>query len=85
MDKFVVEVFVDGELLNDEIVETNQRLLNEQDLDAVTANKVGVRKLLFIRNNTDVNNGYFVEADGRWDYGTREYALNIIKTRLAIK
>ena len=83
MDKFIIEIFVDGEMLHDEIVESNQRLLNEQDLDAITANsEEEVKKLLFVRHNNDVNNGYFVNTDNRWSYGTREYALNIIKTRL---
>lgn len=71
MDKFVIEIFIDGELLIDEMVETDQRLLNEQDLDAMTANRQGaLKRLLFVRPNTDVNSGYFIEKDGRpglWD------------------
>ena len=80
MDKFVVERFVDGELLCEEIVESNQRLLNEQDLDAICVNHD--KDIIFVRENTVINMGYFLAADGRWDYGTREEAVNEIKRRL---
>ena len=79
MDKFVVERFVDGELLFEETVESNQRLLNEQDLDAICVNHD--KDIIFVRENTDINMGYFLAADGRWDYGTREEDVNEIKRR----
>ena len=80
MDKFVIEIFEDGELLSGEMVESNQRLLNEQDLDVICLGKD--KALIFVRCNTDVNSGYYVADDNRWDYGTREEALNTIKRRL---
>ena len=80
MDRFVVERFVDGELLYEEAVECNQRLLNEQDLDAICVNHD--KDIVFVRLEINTNMGYFLAADGRWDYGTREEAVNEIKRRL---
>lgn len=80
MDNFVIECFVDGELLCDETIESNQRLLNEQDLDVICVNQD--KKNVFVRTATDVGVGYYLAADGRWTYGTREDALNEIKQRV---
>lgn len=86
MDNFVIEKFNNGELLKDESFRVTQRLLNENDLHWLTSVRFGRycrdRKLLFIRREIDVNNGYYISEDGRWDYGTRENALNTIKTRI---
>ena len=80
MEDFIIEIFSEGELLHDEIVNTSQRLLNEIDLDVICKNHDG--DMCFVRRSTDTNNGYFVADDNRWDYGTREQALNTIKRRL---
>lgn len=81
MDKFVVERFVDGELLCEETVGCDQRLLNEQDLEVICVNHD--KNIVFVRLDINTNMGYFLAADGRWDYGTREEAVNEIKRRLA--
>ena len=80
MNSFVIECFEDGEFLNDEIVESNQRLLNEIDLDTICVGKD--MSLLFVRRQTDTCNGYFIDDDNRWNYGTREDAMNAIKRRI---
>lgn len=80
MTKFIIEIFQDGELLYDEIVGTSQRLLNEIDLDVICKNVDG--DMAFVRRDTDTNNGYYVKDDNRWDYGTREDAINAIKRRI---
>jgi len=80
MDKFVIETFRDGELFCDEFVESNQRLLNEQDLDVICVNHD--KGLVFVREGYNSKCGYFLGDDGRWDYGTREEALKTIKRRL---
>ena len=80
MNRFVIECFEDGEFLNDENVESNQRLLNETDLDTICIGKD--MSLLFVRRQTDTCNGYFIGEDNRWDYGSREDALNVIKRRI---
>lgn len=79
MDKFVIEAFIEGELICDETVESNQRLLNEQDLDVICINHN--KDMVFVRDSINVNTGYFLAADGRWAYGTRENAVNEIKQR----
>lgn len=83
MDKFVIELFSEGELLCDELVETNQRLLNEQDLDVLCVNKD--KGITFVRSSFDTNSGYYVSDDGRWCYGDREQAINVIKMRYGYK
>ena len=82
MTTFIIEIFSreDGELLTDETVSASQRLLNEIDLDVICKNHDG--NLAFVRRSTDTNSGYFVNDDNRWDYGTRENALNVIKRRI---
>ena len=80
MNRFVIECFEDGEFLNDENVESNQRLLNETDLDTICVGKD--MSLLFVRRQTDTCNGYFIGEDNRWNYGTREEAMNAIKRRI---
>ena len=80
METFIIEIFNDGELLHDEVVNTSQRLLNEIDLDVICKNHDG--DMAFVRRSTDTVNGYFVNDDNRWDYGTREEALNVIKRRI---
>ena len=80
MNSFVIECFEDGEFLNDENVESNQRLLNEADLDTICIGKD--MSLLFVRRQTDTCNGYFIDDDNRWNYGTREEAMNAIKRRI---
>ena len=80
MDKFVIEYFDEGEFLCDETVESNQRLLNEQDLDVICIGKD--KTILFVRESIKVNDGYFVSDDGRWAYGTRQEALNVIRRRI---
>lgn len=80
MDRFVVECFVDGELLREEVVESNQRLLNEQDLDVICVNHD--KNIVFVREEINTNRGYFLAADSRWDFGTREEAVNEIKMRI---
>ena len=77
---FVIECFEDGEFLNDECVESNQRLLNESDLNTICIGKD--MPLLFVRRQTDICNGYFINDDNRWDYGTRDDAINAIKRRI---
>lgn len=77
---FVIECFEDGEFQNDEYVESNQRLLNEADLNTMCVGKN--ISLLFVRKQTDIHNGYYVGEDGCWDYGTREDAINAIKRRI---
>lgn len=83
MDKFVIETFVEGELICDEIVESNQRLLNEQDLDVICINHN--KDMVFVRDSINVNAGYFLADDGRWCYGTRVDAVNKIKMRYGYK
>ena len=84
MDKFVIEKFVASdsfcELVADSVLEHDQRLLNERDLDMMCDGRE--KNLLFVRSTTDTNSGYFIEDDGRWDYGTREQAFNTIKRRV---
>lgn len=80
METFIIEIFSEGELLHDEVVDTSQRLLNETDLDVICKNHDG--SLAFVRRSTDTANGYFVGDDNRWDYGTREQALSVIKRRI---
>ena len=80
MDRFIIEKFVDGEMLHDETVESDQRLFNERDLDVICVNKE--KALVFVRSATDVSSGYFLNNDGRWDYGTREDCMNVIKRRI---
>lgn len=80
MEHFVIEVFTEGEFLQDEVVDTSQRLLNEIDLDVICKNHDG--DLVFVRRSTDTGNGYFVNDDNRWDYGTREEALSVVKRRI---
>ena len=81
MDKFVIETFVEGEMLIDETVECDQRLLNEQDLDVICVNKN--ISLVFVRQNAKFNDhGYYIADDGRWDYGSREEAISVIKRRI---
>lgn len=80
MDNFVIERFTDGELLHEELVVSSQRLLNEQDLDVICVNYD--KRYVFVRTATDVGVGYYLAADGRWTYGTREDALNEIKHRV---
>ena len=80
MDKFVIEKFIDGNMFSILNVEYNQRLLNEANLDSMT---MGLeRGLLFVRSIIDTTAGYFIEDDGRWGYGAREKAVNVIKRRL---
>ena len=82
MDGFVIEKFCeqDGELLAMEAVESDQRLVNEHDLEVLSFNFN--KYVVFIRRNTDTANGYYIDDDGRWNYGTREQALNVIKRRI---
>lgn len=80
METFIIEIFQEGELLHDEVVNTSQRLLNEIDLDVLCKNHDG--NMAFVRRSTDTANGYYVGDDNRWDYGTREEALNTIKRRI---
>lgn len=79
MAGFVIERFTDGIMQK---VETfflgRQRLLNERDLDRMCGDKM----ISFVRRETDVNSGYYVADDGRWEYGTREAAESTIKCRL---
>ena len=80
MDRFVIEIFSEGEFLYDEAVECDQRLLNEHDLGIICTGKdVG---MLFVRRLQDPGAGYFLKEDGRWDYGQREEALSVIKRRI---
>lgn len=82
MTDFIIEIFSkeEGELLQDEVVSASQRLLNETDLDVICKNHDG--EMAFVRRSTDTVSGYFVDDDNRWDYGSREQALNVIKRRI---
>ena len=57
----------------------DQRLLNERDLDDITEGMD--RSILFVRRDIDTRNGYYVDTDGRWCYGSIEEGRNIIKRR----
>jgi len=81
MDKFIVEKFVDGDMVQWEVVECDQRLLNEIDLGTITIGKE--RGLLFVRSSIDTTCGYYLEDDDRWTYGQRERAINVIKRRIS--
>ena len=80
MDKFILERFEDGEMLHEDVVESNQRLFNEGDLDVMCMSHD--KLLLFVRKATDTTSGYYIADDGRWCFGTREDAMNTIKRRL---
>ena len=80
MDKFAIERFTDGFLMTEELVETDQRLLNEADLDVITLGKD--KAVLFIRSQYDTDSGYFIGDDKRWAYGSRKQAENTIKSRI---
>lgn len=79
MNKFIIEIFVEGEFLSDEIVETPCRLLNEQDLDAICVNHD--KRVVFVRRDSIMDSGYFLDDDNCWNYGAIENARNAIKRR----
>lgn len=79
MDKFVIERFVDGQMIPVEIVEVGQRLLNEHDLSLMIKGDYSPLSFVYLSHN--LANGYYMDIDGRWTYGDYETAKNIIKKR----